>query len=128
MLPLRLCALLQVTSRLLQVEIALLICSSGSEACADESRPCSAAEQDNREDDTETETDGRLDEEVGQAAIPLDKLLAPGLCGQHAMRMAYLLIEESLADGSGNGARRSWGCGVGFGHCDLQNGCQLIPG
>ncbi len=67
----RLCTLLQVASRLLQVEIALLICASGSEACADESGPSSAAEQDNREDDTEAETDGGLDEEVGKAAIPL---------------------------------------------------------
>ena len=109
MLPLRLCALLQVTSRLLQVEIALLICSSGSEACADESRPCSAAEQDNREDDTETETDGRLDEEVGQAAIPLDKLLAPGLSVStlcewltFSLRRVSLTGREMALDGAGD--------------------------
>lgn len=57
---------------MLQVEIALLICASSTEASADEGGPCSAAEQDNREDDAEAEADGGLDEEVGEAAIPLD--------------------------------------------------------
>ena len=62
---------LEVPCRLLQVEVALLICTAGAKAYAGECRPGPALEQDDGEDDAEAETESGLDEEVREAAIPL---------------------------------------------------------
>lgn len=56
---------------MLQAEVALLVRSAGTESDADEGGPRSPLEQEDGEDDTESETEGRLDEEVGEAAVPL---------------------------------------------------------
>jgi hypothetical protein len=67
----RLCLLLKIPCRLLQVEVAFLIRPAGAKTSADECRPRAALEQQDRENDTETEAKGRLDEEVGETAVPL---------------------------------------------------------
>lgn len=63
--------LLQVSSGLLQVEVALLVGSSGTKASAEVRGPSSSLKQKDGKDDAESETEGGLDEEVGKAAIPL---------------------------------------------------------
>lgn len=63
--------LLQVSRRLLQVDIAFLVRATGSKTSSDEGRPRPALEEKDREDDAETEAEGGLDEEVREAAIPL---------------------------------------------------------
>lgn len=63
--------LLQIPRSLLEAEVALLIGPAGTETDADERGPCSSLEQEDGEDDAETEAEGRLDEEVGKAAVPL---------------------------------------------------------
>lgn len=69
---LSLCSLLlQIPRCLLQGEVALFIGTPGPETCADECRPCSALEKQDGEDDTETETEGRFDKQVREAAVPL---------------------------------------------------------
>lgn len=57
--------LLQVSCSLLQAEVALLVGTAGTETNANKGGPCSSLEQEDRENDTETETESRLDEEVG---------------------------------------------------------------
>jgi hypothetical protein len=64
--------LLKFSRSLLQAEVALLIGTASTEADTNECGPCSSLEQKDGEDDTETETEGGLDEEVGEAAIPLE--------------------------------------------------------
>jgi len=78
--------LADVLGGLLEAGVALLVCAAGAEADTDESGPCPPLEEEDGEDDAEAETEGGLDEEVREAAIPL-------------------LVQESLADGAGNGAR-----------------------
>lgn len=62
---------LEIPCRLLQVEVALLICTTSSESHTDKCRPCPPPEEENREDDTEAEAEGGFNEGVGEAAIPL---------------------------------------------------------
>lgn len=69
--PPPLCLLLQIPCRLLQAEVALFVCAAGTESDADECRPGAALEEEDRENDAKTEAEGGLDEEVGQAAVPL---------------------------------------------------------
>lgn len=56
---------------LLQVVIALLVGPTGTEARSDKCGPCPALEQEHREHHAEAEAEGRLDQEVRQAVIPL---------------------------------------------------------
>jgi hypothetical protein len=63
--------LLKVACGEFQVDVALLVGSSGTKASANVRGPSSSSEEKDGEDDAETETEGRLDEEIGQAAIPL---------------------------------------------------------
>ena len=51
--------------------VALLPCTSGTEAKANGRRPCAALEEENREDDTEGQAETRADEHRGEAAVPL---------------------------------------------------------
>ena len=78
--------LLEIPRGLLQAKVALLVRAAGAESDTNKRGPSSALEQKNGEDDTETETEGRLDEEVGKAAVPL-------------------FVQKRLAHRSGNGAR-----------------------
>lgn len=68
--------LLQVSCSLLEAEVALLVGTAGTETNTDERGPCSSLEQKDGKDNTETEAEGRLDEEVREAAIPLAVVLA----------------------------------------------------
>lgn len=61
---------------MLQVEVALLVRPSRTETDADKRGPRSSLEQDDGEDDAKSETEGRLDEEVGEAAVPLRKTIS----------------------------------------------------
>ena len=63
--------LLEVPRGLLEAVVALLVRATGAEADADKGRPCSPLEQEDGEDDAEAEAEGGLDEEVGEAAVPL---------------------------------------------------------
>ena len=72
--------LLQVSRSLLQAKVALLVGTAGTEANTDKGGPCSSLEQKDRENDTETETERRLDEEVGEAAVPLELISTVNLC------------------------------------------------
>jgi hypothetical protein len=120
-----LCGLLEVPGSLLQARVALFVGAAGTEADSDKGRPCAALEQENGEDDAETEAEGGLDEEVGQAAIPLEETISfsnNGVSRAAAdvlrvvrwIRRKYLFVEERLTDGSGNGA---WGrSGRSFSH------------
>lgn len=72
-----LCLLPQIPSGLLEVEVALLVCPSGTKAGTDEGRPRSALEQQDGEDDAEAEAEGGFDDEVRQAAIPLRNSVSP---------------------------------------------------
>lgn len=63
--------LLEIPCGLFQIEIALLVRSSGAKANADECGPRSSPKEKNGKDDTESETEGRFDEKVGQTAVPL---------------------------------------------------------
>lgn len=56
---------------LLQGGVALLIRAAGTETDADEGGPRPPLEDEDGEDDTEAEAEGGLDEEVGEAAVPL---------------------------------------------------------
>lgn len=56
---------------LLQAAVALLIRAAGTETDADKGGPRPPLEDEDGEDDTEAETEGGLDEEVGEAAVPL---------------------------------------------------------
>lgn len=98
--------LLQVSGGLLQVEVALLVGSSGPETGTQVRGPGSSLEQENGEDDAESETEGGLDEEVGEAAIPL-------------------LVEKRFADGPGNGAWGARGGGLGHGEQTFRLEIQL---
>ena len=62
---------LEVLGGLLQVPIALLIRPTSSETDTDKGRPRAALEEENGEDDAESEAEGRLDEEVREASVPL---------------------------------------------------------
>ena len=62
---------LEVLRSLFQAKVALLVCSSGTETNSSKCRPCSSLEQEDREDDTESETEGRFNEEIRETAIPL---------------------------------------------------------
>lgn len=67
-----LCALLlEIASGNFQAEVALLVSPAGTESSANEGRERSSLEQEDGEDDTKTETNGRLDEKVRQTTIPL---------------------------------------------------------
>jgi hypothetical protein len=55
---LRLCLLLKIPGRLLQVEVAFLIRAAGTKTGADECRPRATLEQQDRENDSETEAKG----------------------------------------------------------------------
>ena len=67
-----LCGLfLEIASGNFQIDVALLVGSTGTEASANKGRKCSSFEQEDREDDAEAETNGRFDNEVREAAIPL---------------------------------------------------------
>ena len=55
---------LQVSSRLLEVVVALLVGPTSTKTNTDERGPSSSLEQEDGEDDTESEAEGRLDEEV----------------------------------------------------------------
>lgn len=115
--------LLQVARRLSQVDVALLVCAASTEASTDESRPSSATEKNDGEDDTETEADGGLNQEVGKASIPLaHRVSSHNMNAEFAivdLRKSNLLVEERFAHGSGNGARRSFGGSSGLGHGDM---------
>lgn len=63
--------LLDVPRRLLQAPIALLVCATGTEANTHEGRPCAPPEQQHGKDDAEPETEGRFDEHVRDATVPL---------------------------------------------------------
>lgn len=49
---------LKISSCLLQVEVALFVCAAGAKASTGESRPGSALEQQDGEDDAESEAEG----------------------------------------------------------------------
>lgn len=51
--------------------VALFPGAAGTEAQADESRPRTALEEENGEDDAEGEAKARTDEHGGEAAVPL---------------------------------------------------------
>jgi hypothetical protein len=78
--------LLKIASGLLEAEVALLVSATGTKSDTDESRPRSPLEQEDREDDTKSEAEGRLDEEVREAAVPLGTQLATPI--QNARRTA----------------------------------------
>lgn len=63
--------LLELPRRLLQAPIALLVCATGTEANAHEGRPRAPPEQQDGKDDAEAETEGRFDEHVREATVPL---------------------------------------------------------
>ncbi len=63
--------------RLLQARVALLVRPPRAEPDADKSRPRPALEEEDGKDDAEAETEGRLDEEVGEADVPLFRF---GMC------------------------------------------------
>lgn len=77
---------------LLQAGVALLVRAAGTETDADEGGPRPPLEDEDGEDDTEAEAEGGLDEEVGEAAVPL-------------------LVEKGLADGTRHGGRGGSGHG-----------------
>lgn len=62
---------LEIASGKFQIDVALLVGSAGTEASANKGRECSSLEQEDGEDDAETETNSRFDNEVREAAIPL---------------------------------------------------------
>lgn len=62
---------LEVLRGLLQVPIALLVRPTGSETDTDKGRPRAALKEEDGEDDAESEAEGRLDEEVREASVPL---------------------------------------------------------
>jgi hypothetical protein len=64
--------LLKVARRQPQVEIALFIGTSSTEASANEGGPSPSPEQEDGEDNTEAQAESGLDEEIGQATIPLN--------------------------------------------------------
>ena len=70
----RLCLVLLALSN--ETRVALLICATGTETGADESRPCAALEEEDGEDNAEGEAEGGADEKGGEAAVPLRRLLA----------------------------------------------------
>ena len=70
--------LLELSSGLLQAVVAFLIGAAGTETDADQGRPGTALEEQNGEDDTEAEAEGRLDDQVGQAAVPLGRNVSDG--------------------------------------------------
>ena len=63
--------LLEVSRCLLEAEVALLVGSSCTETDADERGPRSSLEYKDGEDNTESEAESRLDEEIGKASVPL---------------------------------------------------------
>lgn len=63
---------LEIASGHLQIDITFLVGSAGTEASTNQGRESSSLEEEYRKDDAKTETDGRLDNEVREAAIPLD--------------------------------------------------------
>lgn len=63
--------LLQVSRSLLEAKVALLVSPPSTETDTNERRPCPSLEQEDGENDAETEAEGGLDEEVREAAIPL---------------------------------------------------------
>lgn len=65
----RLCLVLLALSN--ETRVALLIRATSTETGTDESRPCAALEEKDREDDAEGEAEGGADEEGGEAAVPL---------------------------------------------------------
>lgn len=65
------CLLPDLACGLLQAVVALLVCPARTETRADDGGPRPALEQEDREDDAEAEAEGGLDQEVGEAAVPL---------------------------------------------------------
>lgn len=65
---------LHVPGGLLQVDVALLVRPAGTEAGADEGGPRAALEEEDGEHDAEADAEGRLDEEVREAAVPLQSI------------------------------------------------------
>lgn len=65
------CLLPDLACGLLQAVVALLVRPAGAEARTHDGRPRPALEQQDREDDAEAEAEGGLDQEVGEAAVPL---------------------------------------------------------
>ncbi len=64
-------------SRPQKAPIALLISPSSPETQPNPRRPRPPLEKQNREDDTERETEGRSDQERGETAIPLQQHISP---------------------------------------------------
>lgn len=63
--------LLEGARGLLEVVVALLVGAAGTETRAEEDGPGAALEEEDREDDAEAEAEGGLDDEVGEAVVPL---------------------------------------------------------
>jgi hypothetical protein len=55
----------KITRRLLEAIITLLVRAASAKAKPDKRRPCAAPKHEHGKDDAETESDGRLDNEVG---------------------------------------------------------------
>ena len=68
----RLWLLLDVLGCLFEAKVALLVRPTSSKPNTYERRPRPPLEQEDGEDDAETEAEGGLDQEVREAAIPLD--------------------------------------------------------
>ena len=125
---------LQVASGLLKVEVTLLVSASSTESDTGEGGPRSALEEQYGENDAKSEAEGRFDDEVREAAIPLearDGRLAPSIFGCSQSRPSlnpplhrrlqrfcrtHLLVEECFAHRPGNGAGLGTG-DSGVGHC-----------
>lgn len=93
------CLLPDLARGLLQAEVALLVCPAGAEASAHNGRPRPALEQEDREDDAEAEAEGGLDQEVGEAAVPLFgvRRVSPG----ELVSFVFLLLLPGIARSAG---------------------------
>lgn len=73
---------LDVPRRLLQAVVALLVRPPGAESDTDKCGPRPPLEEQDREDDAEAEAEGGLDDQVGQAAVPLLRRMWSAPCAE----------------------------------------------